>query len=126
MRFLPAAAWNTIGPEAALRGAISPLADAGAVTLSSMLRASSPCFELTEWAVEEAMSAAWGRIFQFGPMSTGSTGFSVIRFAQGRSGAGTMAVGTQFLHADVGAAFASLLNARSRGRWHRLDEHRRR
>ncbi len=95
----------------------SPLADAGAVILSPYAASKLAMFrKLTEWAVEERMSAAWGRIFfQFGPHEYPDRLVSSVIRNLLKGEAALCTHGKQvrsFLHAaDVGAAFASLLNA---------------
>jgi nucleoside-diphosphate-sugar epimerase len=99
----------------------SPLADASAVPLSPYAASKLAMFrKLTEWAVEERMSAAWGRIFfQFGPNEYPDRLVpSVIRsLLKGEAALCTHGKQVRsFLHAaDVGAAFATLLNASVEG-----------
>jgi nucleoside-diphosphate-sugar epimerase len=95
----------------------SPLADAGTVPLSPYAASKLAMFrKLTEFAAEERMSAAWGRIFfQFGPHEHPDRLVpSVIRnLLLGEAALCTHGGQVRsFLHAaDVGAAFASLLSA---------------
>jgi nucleoside-diphosphate-sugar epimerase len=99
----------------------SPLADAGAVPLSPYAASKLAMFRtLTDFAAEERMSAAWGRIFfQFGPNEHPDRLVpSVIRnLLEGKAALCTHGRQVRsFLHAaDVGSAFASLLNASVEG-----------
>jgi nucleoside-diphosphate-sugar epimerase len=99
----------------------SPLADASAVPLSPYAASKLAMFrKLTEFAAEERMSAAWGRIFfQFGPNEHPDRLVpSVIRsLLKGEAALCTHGKQVRsFLHAaDVGAAFASLLNVSVEG-----------
>jgi nucleoside-diphosphate-sugar epimerase len=99
----------------------SPLADAGAVPLSAYAASKLAMFrKLTELAAEARMSAAWGRIFfQFGPNEHPDRLVpSVIRsLLKGEAALCTHGKQVRsFLHAaDVGGAFATLLNAPAEG-----------
>ena len=99
----------------------SPLADAGAVPLSPYAASKLALFrKLTEFAAEERMSAAWGRIFfQFGPNEHPDRLVpSVIRsLLKGEAALCTHGKQVRsFLHAaDVGGAFAALLNTPAEG-----------
>jgi nucleoside-diphosphate-sugar epimerase len=99
----------------------SPLADAGAVPLSPYAAGKLAMFrKLMEFSAEERMSAAWGRIFfQFGPNEHPDRLVpSVIRnLLKGEAALCTHGKQVRsFLHAaDVGGAFASLLNASVEG-----------
>jgi nucleoside-diphosphate-sugar epimerase len=99
----------------------SPLADASAVPLSPYAASKLAMFrKLSEWAAEERMSAAWGRIFfQFGPNEYPDRLVPTVIRNLLKGEAALCTHGKQvrsFLHAaDVGAAFASLLNASVEG-----------